>query len=451
MSKAFFRELLSAIGARTRDWRAQSFIAKKFIARDQTLDELCDDLVSRRGEASGAAIALEILNQYSRLDAFGQLSFFEMLFRHFGIDRKKLQDVISLWQNGDANDSDLHFATEPRRQELFRRLNRAPGGTNALVQMRANLLENLSSQTHLDVVDRDFTHLFTSWFNRGFLVLKPIDWTSPVNVLERIIQYEAVHAIQSWDDLRNRLKPPDRRCFSFFHPQLGDEPLVFVEVALTTTIPDAIAPLLQDVRAPIAANDANTAVFYSISNTQKGLAGVSFGNFLIKQVVDDLQKELPHLETFVTLSPMPGFAKWLNGERAKPDSEWLDQRARRALERLDDANWPNDPALRAVVQRALMPIAFSYIVQARTPTGRPIDPVARFHLGNGARLERLNFLGDLSPNGLEQSYGVMANYCYALHEIERNHEAFAERGMVVTGPQVLRGLQENSKPLVTAQ
>ena len=205
----------------------------------------------------------------------------------------------------------MHQASEPRRQELIRRLNLAPGGTAALVQMREALLTLLAGDGELRAVDRDFVHLFASWFNRGFLVLRRIDWTTPAHILEKIIRYEAVHAIEDWDDLRNRLAPPDRRCYAFFHPQLVDEPLIFVEVALTKDIPDAIAPLLDLARPVIGAQEATTAVFYSISNTQKGLGGISFGNFLIKQVVEELKQDLPNLQTFVTLSPVPGFAGWL--------------------------------------------------------------------------------------------------------------------------------------------
>ena len=213
--------------------------------------------------------------------------------------------------------AELHQAAEPRRQELIRRLNLAPGGTAQLVQMREALLSLLADDDSLRAVDRDFVHLFASWFNRGFLVLRRIDWTTPAHILEKIIRYEAVHAIENWDDLRNRLAPPDRRCYAFFHPQLVDEPLIFVEVALTKDVPDAIAPLLDLARPVIGAQEATTAVFYSISNTQKGLGGISFGNFLIKQVVEELKQDLPNLQTFVTLSPVPGFAGWLASERQR--------------------------------------------------------------------------------------------------------------------------------------
>jgi malonyl-CoA decarboxylase len=277
--------------------------------------------------------------------------------------------------------------------------------------------------------------LFSSWFNRGFLVLRPIDWNTSANILEKIIRYEAVHAIQDWDDLRNRLEPPDRRCYAFFHPQLVDEPLIFVEVALTKEIPAAIGPLLDKSRQVIQAREATTAVFYSISNTQKGLAGVSFGNFLIKQVVQDLARELPNLKNFVTLSPVPGFAGWVRRELKSQASSAIDEDTRRALDGLDSGGDLEH------TREALTSLAAYYFLKAKLPSGKPVDPVARFHLGNGARLERLNFLGDPSAKGIKQSYGLMVNYLYALDHIEANHEAFAEHGTVVASDKVKKALR----------
>ena len=446
MTKAFFSDLLAAITNRTRTWRELSSRTSKIPVRDGA--ELCHDLLSRRGEASGTALARSILDYYSQLDEAGRLQFFKILAQKFGPDRQKLERAIAGWQTYAISDLDIHFSSEPLRQELFRRLNLAPGGTSMLVQMREHLLACLHSNPDLTPVDRDFVYLFSSWFSRGFLVLKCIDWTTPANILERIIQYEAVHAIRSWDDLRNRLKPFDRRCFAFFHPHLDDEPLVFVEIALMKTMPAAIAPLLSIDRTPIAAEEATTAVFYSISNTQKGLAGISFGSFLIKQVVSDLLSEMQHLKHFVTLSPVPGFAGWLKREREKQGSIWLDASLRAKLELLDEPHWHSNPIQNATVQSAVLSLAVIYLTQEKTPNGRPTDAVARFHLGNGARLERLNFLGDPSPNGLKQSHGIMVNYRYALDEIQQNHEAYAERGVIATSPEVLACLQMNrTQPL----
>ena len=324
--------------------------------------------------------------------------------------------------------AELFARAEPTRQELIRRLNHAPGGTFALVKMRETLLAALKEGAPLEALDRDFRHLFASWFNRGFLVLRRIEWTTPANILEKIIRYEAVHEISTWEELRRRLDPPDRRLYAFFHPALTDEPLIFVEVALTSAIPEAIEPLLAPGRAPLAPEAATTAVFYSISNAQAGLSGVSFGNFLIKQVVEDLRRELPRLQTFVTLSPVPGFARWLAQE--KETSRFVSPEARRTLEAIEAGETPEG------ADRTLSALAAAYFLHARTSAGRVIDPVARFHLGNGARLERVNPRGDRSPGGMRQSLGVMVNYLYDLDHIEANHEAYANRGTVAASSAV---------------
>jgi malonyl-CoA decarboxylase len=289
----------------------------------------------------------------------------------------------------------------------------------------------------LRALDADFRHLFSSWFNRGFLVLRPIDWRTPANILEKIIRYEAVHAIQNWEDLRGRIEPPDRRCFAFFHPRLVDEPLIFVEVALTQEIPDAIAPLLVPTRRAIKASDATTAVFYSISNCQKGLRGISFGNFLIKQVVEELRRELPKLTTFVTLSPVPDFARWLKGELAS-DVSMLPQDLRDGLAELRGEPLAELPES---LKRPMLSAAALYFTQAKAAGNLPRDSVARFHLGNGARLERINWQGDLSEKGVAQGYGLMVNYLYELADIEENHEAFADRGEIITGSEVRQHLR----------
>ena len=301
--------------------------------------------------------------------------------------------------------------------------------------MRGHLLAALRGKPELAAVDHDFHHLFGSWFNRGFLLLERIDWTTPAHILEKIIRYEAVHAITSWESLRLRLEPADRRCFGFFHPALDGEPLIFVEVALMAEIPDAIAPLLQTERPPLPAKRLTTAVFYSISNCQTGLRGISFGNFLIKQVAVDLKRELPTLETFVTLSPLPGFCRWLATAR-KPDAGLLSAGDRIALRHLDDADWHAKPA--KALREALTRAALVYLLDAKDESGKPLDPVARFHLGNGARLERLDWLGDVSPNGLAQGAGFMVNYLYDLDAVERNHEAYANDGEIVASAALRR-------------
>jgi malonyl-CoA decarboxylase len=318
------------------------------------------------------------------------------------------------------------------------------------VRMREDMGAALAGSPALSALDADFVHLFTSWFNRGFLVLRRIDWMTPANILEKIIRYEAVHAIEGWEDLRRRLEPPDRRLYAFFHPALGDEPLIFVEVALTDSIPSAIAPLLARGRTDLAPKSATTAVFYSISNAQRGLARVSFGNFLIKQVVEELKREWPRLTQFVTLSPAPGFAAWLAREASDEHSPAISSQARRALALLEKPNWQNKTAAREALQRVLVPLAAHYFLHARTAAGRIVDPVARFHLGNGARLERLNMFGDLSEAALRQSHGLMVNYLYDLDHIEENHEAFANKNEVVASSAVRKLARAKPRETVEA-
>ncbi|MFT4012801.1 MAG: malonyl-CoA decarboxylase [Paracoccus sp. (in: a-proteobacteria)] len=407
------------------------------------LSELGEALLSRRGEASGVALAAQLLAAFDRADAAARMSFLQNLADRFGPDPAQVEAALERLHrdpsSGEAMEA-LHDAAEPRRQELLRRLNLAPGGTAALVRIREDLLRYLRDNPALRRVDSDFAHLFGSWFNRGFLVLRRIDWNTPASILEKIIRYEAVHAIQNWDDLRNRLQPTDRRCYGFFHPQLVDEPLIFVEVALTREIPGDVLGLLDLNRQPIPAEMADTAVFYSISNTQRGLAGVSFGNFLIKQVVEELKAELPEIKTFVTLSPVPGFAAWLATQRADPTSELIDADQRLAFAALDRPDWHRDAATAEALRAPLLAAASAYFLAARDGKGRVIDPVARFHLGNGARLERLNHLGDVSAKGLKQSHGLMVNYLYDLSRIETNHEGFAERGALAASDEVRRAL-----------
>lgn len=444
MANAFFSDLLATISERGRTLLRRDSADIKQDA--DGLIELCGALLSGRGEASGTAMAREVLDIYQELDAAGRRAFFEALVRDFGPDRERLAQAIEKWRAKPADEdaSALHFASEPRRQELIRRLNRAPGGTSDLVAMRADLLGMMNGHTDLAALDRDVSHLLSSWFNRGFLVLRRIDWSTPANILEKIIRYEAVHEISDWDDLRRRIDPVDRRCYAFFHPAMVDEPLIFVEVALTETIPGAIAPLLAVDRQHLPIEKARTAVFYSISNTQRGLGGISFGSFLIKQVVEELRRETPKLDSFVTLSPVPGFMPWLKQDKDLP----LSDEDREIIKRLDDPKWFENPETTAQLRGVLEPLAAYYFLKARTPKGKLIDSVARFHLGNGARLERINWLGDLSPKGLRESAGVMVNYLYRLDDIEKNHEAYANDGEVVASSSVKKLLKGEGRRLL---
>jgi len=442
MNTSFFGELLQTISERGRALLARNRRGEAS-ARSESLVELCEDLLSSRGEASGVARAREILGRYGELTTGPRIAFFEALGERFGSDPARMESAIAAWREkpSDATAAEVHAASEPRRQELFRRLNLAPGGTAALVRMREQLIDVLGHRDDLTAVDEDFVHLFSSWFNRGFLVLRRIDWSTPAIVLDKIIRYEAVHEISDWDDLRRRIDPSDRRCYAFFHPALVDDPLIFVEVALTRDIPGAIAPILSPGREVTDTDKARTAVFYSISNCQRGLAGVSFGNFLIKQVVEEISREMPKLSTFVTLSPATNFADWLTRERGQENSAALSEADKALFTALDDPNWWRDADTAERLRDPLMRAAAWYFLRARNGRGLPVDAVARFHLGNGARLERINWLADTSDKAIAQAHGLMVNYQYDLGDIETNHEAYEETRTVAAASTVQRLLR----------
>jgi len=378
-------------------------------AEGRGITDLALDLLGTQGEVSGVTLARLILEQYGYADSAGKHAFFNFMMQNLEIDPVEVVESLKVYKEAPSKRSYRAYAraSEPRRQELLRRLNQVPGGTERLVTMRKDLLQMMRKDPKLEPLDVDFQHLFASWFNRGFLVLEPISWSSPAEVLEKIIAYEAVHAIDSWDDLRRRLRPSDRRCFGFFHPAMPNEPLIFVEVALTKGIPNSIQTLLADGRAPIEADEADTAVFYSISNCQAGLAGISFGNLLIKQVAADLSRHLSGLKTFVTLSPIPGLNKWLETQ--------------------------DNPALAAA---SLEIRAAHYLLEAKREDRMPIDPVARFHLGNGAAVHAVHAGADTSENGMRQSGGAMVNYLYDLSQITTNHEGFVTEKTVTASPEV---------------
>jgi malonyl-CoA decarboxylase len=434
--------LVSSLPQRGRDVFArivppplQNWIGSGERPAAETLFALAQALLSTRGEASGVAIAQDVLTLYGRCTKDAKAEFFTGLGRSFGPDKAALEEAwASYREKGDSQLPLLAKALEAPRQELFRRLNLAPGGTGALVRMRADLLLLLrSGDPLLKVVESDLCHVLQSWFNRGFLSMRPITWSSPARLLESVIRFEAVHHINGWDDLRRRLDPPDRRCYAFFHPAMADEPLIFVEVALTRGMADNVQAILREDRMPLAAAEADTANFYSISNCQEGLRGISFGHFLIKQVAMDLKRELPNLKRFATLSPIPGFISWLQTER--PD-RWP---------RLG-RDWWQDPSAAGERDWLIQAVA-DYLLHAKNKQGQPLDPVARFHLGNGARLERLNWLADTSPKGLGESAGLMVNYLYDLAAIEENHEAFAHSGAIAASRAVRRLAQPDQRHL----
>lgn len=395
----------------------------------------CRRLLSVRGEANSPVLAAAICARIDALPDAERHRFFERLASDFSPDPKLVLAAAQAYAAAPdaAHLAALTQAAEPARQELFRRLNRAPGGTAALVRLRRALLDRLPRQPALAAVEADLFHLLSSWFNPGFLEMRRVDWNSPAQLLEQIIRHEAVHEIDGWDDLRRRLRP-DRRCFAFFHPQLPAEPLIFVEVALVPEMAGVIAPLIDKRAAPLPPDQFKVAVFYSISNCQPGLRGVSLGNFLIKRVAEQLKRELPQLKTFCTLSPIPGFMGWLT----KVPATSLPDKAARAHALLLEACGGDFAALTQAsrlvalsgpAHHALWRLCTHYLVQlSPLPSG---DPVARFHLDNGARLERLNAQANLAPKGLKQSAGLMVNYLYDLARVERHHHRFAH-GKVVT-------------------
>jgi malonyl-CoA decarboxylase len=400
----------------------------------QRLSALCKDLVSQKGEARGTALAREVVRGWHDLPVEDHLKFFEMLQNDFSANRNAVLKAADAYKEdpNEANLAALTQVSEPARQELLRRINMAPGGTRAIVDMREALLGQLKENRHLEPLNSDMQHLLTSWFNRGFLELRHIDWDTSAAILEKLIRYEAVHEIQGWDDLRRRLAT-DRKCFAFFHPAIPDDPLIFVEVALVHGLADSVQALLAPEIDETAPKKANTAIFYSISNCQAGLRGISFGNFLIKQVVEELMREFPQLEQFATLSPIPGFMGWLR-TRQKSKNDDADKAAE-ILAAMKDDSWVNDPAVADKLKRPAMQLCARYLSQAKRGKS-PLDPTARFHLGNGARLERLNWLGDTSAKGLRQAGGMMVNYAYHLDNIERNHEALVNDGKIAVSRSV---------------
>jgi malonyl-CoA decarboxylase len=353
----------------------------------------CRDVLSERGEVAGVRLASEALLKYQALSEPDRAAFFDLLIHDFSPDPAEAGLAGDAYRNEQSaeNSARLQRAAEPPRQELFRRLNLAPGGTAQLIGIRRHLLEQVETFPQWEPIEADLAHLLFSWFNRGFLILQRIDWRTPAIILEKLIQYEAVHQIQGWRDLRRRLEA-DRRCYAFFHPALPDEPIIFIEVALTRGMSRKVQPLLDPDSAVSDPATANCAIFYSITNCQEGLRGVPFGSFLIKRVAEDLGRDHPRIRTFATISPVPGFQQWLD-------------------------NLPEE------TQTELSSLCAYYLVHAKRGK-EPLDPVARFHLRNGARLDRVNPLGDTSPGGLKQSAGFMVNYVYDLPDVERNHELY---------------------------
>jgi malonyl-CoA decarboxylase len=405
----------------------------------------CHALLSERGEASGRLGAIETIAAYRALDEPSRTEFFLGLLNEFSPDRTALDRAIASYQAtpSHASVSILEAAAEPPRQELFRRFNMAPGGTQALLDLRRDLTRTLAAHPELGVVDADLARIFRSWFNRGFLNLQRIDWRTSALVLERLIQYEAVHQIASWRDLRRRLES-DRRCYAFFHPALPDEPLIFIEIALTRGMSATIQPLIDPDSPIVDPATADAAMFYSITSCQDGLRGISFGNFLIKQVVEELKGEFRRINTFATLSPIPQFRQWLESAPMSPERPTMSSELAEFIERLRAGAVVDLDSMSPALNRQLFVQCAWYLMCAKRDR-TPLDSVARFHLANGARLERLNWRGDVSETGLRRSFGLTVNYVYELSELEHNHERYARDASVMVSRPFSRVLRQAAR------
>jgi malonyl-CoA decarboxylase len=436
-----FSEFLAAVAQRGRSIIGIGATSNGNISSRDVIS-LCHKLLSSNGEASGIALSFEILQRYQLLDEVEKLSFFQALHEQFAADSSLVMQAAKnyLDQPSSENLGALSRSVEPPRRKLIIRLNQAPNATLLLINMRADLLDFLPDNPELKDVDRDFATLFASWFNGGFLQLRNLDWTSPADMLEKLMRYEAVHGMDGWTDLRERIAPQDRLIYGFFHPRLGNEPLIFIEIALMKEMPSEISKILEPEAPPLDPASVRTAVFYSISNCQKGLRGIPLGSFLIKQVVEDLKKSFPELKEFVTLSPVPGFASWLKELAAADGREGtnfpLSEKSRESLQQIIRGEWIADDTAIEPLKSVIAGAAAHYLAAEKDSQNRPKDPVAKFHLGNGARLERINWPADLSENGLNSSLGLMVNYLYRLNEIEKNHELFVRTGEVKVSSDV---------------
>jgi malonyl-CoA decarboxylase len=394
------------------------------------------------GEVSARARAARLAETYLGLNDEGRQRFLKLIALEFGPDPAKVATAHAAYQKAVGTpdqwkaEATLRLAMRSSRIRILTQFNAIPQGVKFLVDLRADLLRYLENDRELAVLDRELESRLSAWFDVGFLELQRITWNSPAALLEKLIEYEAVHEIRSWTDLKNRLDS-DRRLYAFFHPRMPAEPLIFVEVALTDHLADNVQALL-DEHAPVFDNrKADTAIFYSISNTQVGLRGVSFGNFLLKRVIDDLKRDFPKLANFATLSPMPAMAAWL---RKNPQA-LAEVGVELSLEALSTGTWATDKKQARALRDPLSRLGARYLSSAKQgggDSGAPFDPVSRFHLGNGARVERINYLGDSSAKGFRQSFGLMVNYLYSPDDIETNLEAFASQGSIAMSATVRR-------------
>ena len=426
----FFNDLINSLFDKPNKKKSFNFFSDK--KKILSTRDFIDNVALAKGEVSALGYAEFLMQHCEKLDEKELIIFFKLMRENFDISSLELSQAVDEYKvnSNSENLITLLKFSEPKRREIFRRCNGISRGTIRLVNLRKKLLGILKKNPELKAVDYDLVYLLKNWFNRGFLILRPINWETPAHILEKIIAYEAVHEINSWDELRLRLAPKDRRCFAFFHPAMQDEPIIFVEVALMKNIPSKIQDVLEEKRDFLEPDEANVAVFYSISNCQKGLSGISFGNFLIKQVANDLKFEFNNIKKFVTLSPVPGLRNWIKNK--KPKFEMTLEKFKKSEQFLK-------------VEPSLMNCAGNYFLNSDRSDGMPNDPVARFHLGNGASLEQINYLGDTSLNGLNLSGGLMVNYLYDLDKVEENHEAYTSENKLNISKNAKKDLIQHIK------
>ena len=417
----FFQNMISSImenGLSLRRFRSQGFGTLH-----KNINQATESVMHTSGEVSSIAFGEHLLDLIEEKNDEDFVIYLEHLLKEYDVNTDL---IIKATQNYSKNKNQQNLqgisnAAEPKWIELFRRLNATPNGTHRLIKLRERIRSLLKqNKDQLRPLDASLLKLFKYWFNPSFLVLEKIDWSTPANVLEKIIEYEAVHEINSWKDLRSRLAPNDRQCFAFFHPLVPEDPLIFVEVAFTKEIPESIENIINIDREELNLEEINTAVFYSISNCQDGLSGISFGNFLIKKVAHKLKQEIQGLNKFVTLSPIPGLMNWMEKNSPLAYEKFLNQ----------------------AQDEVLLKNSLIYLTESNREDGLPNDPVARFHLGNGAILHKINLHADLSAKGIKQSHGTMVNYLYDLDIVEKNHEQFFKDKVVIISNEI-KALKKN--------
>ena len=419
----------------------QKLFNKKNIKENdiESVLSLCDDLISNKGAAFGITVARDITKHYQTLSTENKLLFFKKINEKYKPSFTKVNKAIDVYKNSqnEKNLSYLFKVSEGNRRELFRRLNMAPNGTSIIIDLREDLLKILNKNSELRALDDDLRHLFRAWFNPGFLKLEKITWNTKAAILERIIKYERVHQMKDMNELKRRLGE-DRRFFSYFHPALEDEPIIFVQVALTHGLGKSIQELMKPSNKDLTKHD--TATFYSISNCQEGLSRVTLGNFLIKRVIYEIQEELPHIKNFGTLSPIPGLVEWFSYLEENKIKNILGDLTDQNLSFLKSKDLKIGDNRIIKNKNALIKLVTHYIVNEKNEKGLPINDVSRFHLGNGAIIDDIIINANISETGFKRSFGVMVNYLYELNNIEKNHENYMNNKKVIFSDKLKRYL-----------